>query len=244
MLDYNSYCFIFDIDGTLTQPTQPMSEDIARTFYEWSLDKKVYLATGSDWEGVKRQVKPCLLKSVSGVFTCSGSQYFSKEMENEYMRMEWNPPADLIHFFEEKLMHSDYPDRWGKHLVPRIGMFNFSIPGRASNLEQRLQYFNWDATSGERVKIQREAQERFPDLEFHVGGQISIDCYPTGWNKSRVIKYLREWHPESKMVYFGDKLIPGGNDYPIVAQLAPSDSFYKVSGPEHTLEIIKELFSA
>lgn len=243
MLDYNSYCFIFDIDGTLTQPTQPMSEDIARPFYEWCWNKKFYLATGSDWEGIKRQIKPCLLKEADGIFSCSGSQYFSDGIENEHIRMEWTPPSDLIRFFEDKLLHSNYPERWGSHLVHRIGMLNFSIPGRSSNLEQRLRYFNWDAASGERAKILEEARKRFPDLEFHVGGQISIDCYPTGWNKSRVIKYLREWHPDCKMVYFGDKLSPGGNDHPIISQLAPSDFFYEVSGPEHTLEIIKELFS-
>lgn len=235
-------CFIFDIDGTLTQPTEPMSNIITREFTDWSQNKRIYLATGSDWEGIKKQVDFTLLKRVSGVFVCSGSQYFSDGVENESIRMEWEPPDHLIAFFQRKLLESKYCDRWGNHLVSRVGMFNFSIPGRASNLEQRGKYFRWDAEMEERLKIQREAQERFLDLEFHLGGQISIDCYPKGWNKSRVIKYLKGWHPDCRMIYFGDKLNPGGNDFPIISELSPTDSFFQVSGPDHTMEYIKELF--
>ena len=57
-------------------------------------------------------------------------------------------------------------------------------------------------------------EEKFPDLEATVGGQISIDIYPKGQNKAQVLDDL-----EGHIVFFGDKCEPGGNDYPIVERL-------------------------
>jgi phosphomannomutase len=234
--------FVFDVDGTLTEPTLPMSADIAQRFDQWSHGKRFYFATGSDWNGFSKQIKPCLIPHAEGVFVCSGSQYFRKGIENEHIRMEWEPPKELLEFFEIKLNESEYPNRAGEHLVTRTGMFNFSVPGRRSTQREREQYAEWDLHNEERISIQREAQKLFPRLEFHIGGQISIDCYPAGWNKGRVIRYLKEWYPDDRIIYFGDKLLPGGNDYPIIKDLREFDSYYLVRSPSDTISILEEMF--
>lgn len=235
--------YIFDIDGTITQPTQPMDEVIARGLMEWSLDKVIYFATGSEWEKASQQLNSEVIESSAGIFCCSGSQFYHKGMEKEELRREWEAPKELEIFFETKLAESDFLPKVGGHISRRVGMINFSTVGRLATLEERLKYSKWDTEKGEREEIKREASSLFPYLEFHLGGQISIDCYPTGWNKGRVIRDIKGWHPDSRVVFFGDKLMPGGNDFPIIQELEDGDLYFHVRNPNHTLEIIKKLFS-
>jgi phosphomannomutase len=55
----------------------------------------------------------------------------------------------------------------------------------------------------------------FPDLplEIAIGGQISIDIYPTGLNKTRCLQYIENMYDE--IHFIGDKTMEGGNDYEI-----------------------------
>ena len=59
-----------------------------------------------------------------------------------------------------------------------------------------------------------EIMKQFPELEATVGGEISIDIYPKGKNKSQILD-----HVEGDITFFGDKCKEGGNDYPIVERL-------------------------
>ncbi len=40
------------------------------------------------------------------------------------------------------------------------------------------------------------------DIQFSIGGQISIDIFPTGWNKCFCLKFLTQY---DTIHFFGDK---------------------------------------
>merc|ERR1711879_962842 len=48
--------------------------------------------------------------------------------------------------------------------------------------------------------------------KFSIGGEISFDVFPAGWDKTHCLKYLQEY---DEIYFYGDKTLPGGNDYEI-----------------------------
>ena len=74
--------------------------------------------------------------------------------------------------------------------------------------------------NGERASMVNSINKSFPELEASAGGQISIDIHPKGANKSQAKEWiLNRYDEEVKIIFFGDKTMPGGNDYPIAKVL-------------------------
>ena len=84
--------------------------------------------------------------------------------------------------------------------------------------------------------------ESFPDLEASVGGQISIDIHPKGANKSQAKNWiLKHFEGNPIIKFYGDKTLPGGNDYDLAKVLA--GDFHKVCQVEDwkdTYKLLKE----
>lgn len=80
---------------------------------------------------------------------------------------------------------------------------------------------------------------------FSVGGQISFDVFPTGWDKTYCLRHVEAEKNISGVEYktihfFGDKCFPGGNDYEIYSD--PRTIGHSVEGPEDTMKQLKEIF--
>lgn len=67
--------FIFDIDGTLTEPRQQIDNKYYGIFTNFIVDKMVYLVTGSDYKKAEEQLDKFILENVNGVFTCMGNEF-------------------------------------------------------------------------------------------------------------------------------------------------------------------------
>ena len=108
-----------------------------------------------------------------------------------------------------------------------------------------------------RAAFVRVLQEKFEsyDLTFSIGGQISFDIFPCGWDKTYALKHVEDEGFE-EIHFFGDKTykvrVPtpsfpilisihqGGNDYEIFED--PRTTGHTVSSPDDTARILKELF--
>lgn len=57
-----------------------------------------------------------------------------------------------------------------------------------------------------RATMVKALQEKFPDygLTFSIGGQISFDIFPTGWDKTFALGLVADEHFE-EIHFFGDK---------------------------------------
>ena len=78
-----------------------------------------------------------------------------------------------------------------------------------------------------------------------MGGQISIDIYPKGMDKSQifdVIKQERLIQPD-EYIFIGDRTEKGGNDYPLVKLMNKIDncSTFQTEGWEETQKILEKL---
>lgn len=81
----------------------------------------------------------------------------------------------------------------------------------------------------------------FPDsgLVFAIGGQISIDVFPEGWDKRYCLQYLQQDGIKT-IHFFGDKTEKGGNDNEIFED--PRTIGHKVTSPDDTIQQLKDLF--
>ncbi len=78
------------------------------------------------------------------------------------------------------------------------------------------------------------------NLQFSIGGQISIDVFPKGWDKTYSLNFFQ--NTPTVIHFFGDKTSPGGNDYEIFAD--DRTIGHSVTGPNNTEEIMRQLLSS
>lgn len=86
----------------------------------------------------------------------------------------------------------------------------------------------------------QKMEEKFGDsmgLKFSIGGQISIDAFPRGWDKTYCLQHIQEF---KEVHFFGDKTEVGGNDYEIFS--SPRVKGHTVTCPEDTVKLVKELY--
>ena len=235
--------FIFDIDGTLTPSRLRMTEEFAKFFDKWSEKNKYYLVTGSDLDKTKEQLPTAYIDRAEAIFTCCGNQMW-RDDESIYDN-KFNPSKDLIKYLERKVLKSEYPNRCGNHIEDRGSMVNFSVVGRDCTQEQREDYFEWDKAMGERNIICMEIKGTYPGVDAVVGGQISIDIYPKGMDKSQVLNVIEQERlvPPSEYIFIGDGIENGGNDYPLAELMDNIEGcdWYHTKGWEHTKEILESL---
>ena len=228
--------FLFDVDGTITPARQEMTQTFYLFFRKWIEDKKVYLISGSDYEKLQQQIPKDILESIDGVFGCMGNTFHTRG-QNIFENI-FEPPPILLSFLEERITTTIYDVKTGNHIEKRIGMINFSVVGRNASLEQRKHYYKFDCLHGEREKIASVINKKFNGIEASLGGEISIDIYPVGWDKSQILKHL----PNSTYHFFGDKIYPGGNDYALAKKLDNKKNMvYSVKSYLETKKILKKI---
>lgn len=120
-------------------------------------------------------------------------------------------------------------------------MINVSPIGRNASIKERLEFEAYDKEHNIRGPFIEMLREKFAhlNLTFSVGGQISFDVFPTGWNKTYALRHV-ESENFKEIHFFGDKCYKGGNDYEIYED--PRTIGHAVRNPEHTMELIKEIF--
>jgi len=92
-----------------------------------------------------------------------------------------------------------------------------------------------------REKFVQSLQEKFSSfsLTYSIGGQISFDVFPKGWDKTYCLTHLKD-EGFTEIHFCGDKTFKGGNDYEIFTH--PDVIGHSVTSPEDTVKIMKELF--
>lgn len=238
--------YLFDIDGTLTKPRQSMSRDFCNKFLSCIKDKSIFLVAGSDIGKVREQVNSDVINICSGIFCSMGNELWftdgtSDGMYCEY-RKDWVCDNRLLNVLTSIRELSPYPIKRGNWLEPRTGMVNFSIPGRDSNIDERIAYSEWDKQNKERESTVKKLHQQFHNLDFRIGGQISIDISPNGNNKSLASKWIRH-NIGGKLYFFGDSCFDGGNDVDIYEDIVAvgDGKAYNVDTPEVTLQLLQEL---
>lgn len=126
-------------------------------------------------------------------------------------------------------------------------MVNVSPIGRNATNQERLDFNKFDNEHKIREKFVTVLKEKFSDfgLTFSIGGQISFDVFPAGWDKTYCLQHIESEKKISGIDYktihfFGDKTDKGGNDYEIYEDKRTVG--HSVKNPEETMKILKEMF--
>ncbi|XP_052150893.1 phosphomannomutase isoform X1 [Oryza glaberrima] len=146
---------------------------------------------------------------------------------------------EFINFTLHYIADLDIPIKRGTFIEFRSGMLNVSPIGRNCSQEERDEFEKYDKVHNIRPKMVSVLREKFAhlNLTFSIGGQISFDVFPQGWDKTYCLRYLEEFQ---EIHFFGDKTYKGGNDY----EIFESDRTigHTVTSPDDTAEQCRSLF--
>uniref|UniRef100_A0A0B7A1N5 Phosphomannomutase n=1 Tax=Arion vulgaris TaxID=1028688 RepID=A0A0B7A1N5_9EUPU len=243
--DTSTIC-LFDVDGTLTPFRQSIKPHVDEFLHELRKKVLVGLVGGSDFVKIAEQMngQVDILKRFDYVFaenglvafkgtTQIGQQNLRKFVGDEVLQK-------LINFALRYMSDLVLPRKRGIFIEFRSSMINICPVGRSCSQEERDEFAKFDE-HGVRDKFVEALRQAFPTegLVFAIGGQISIDVFPEGWDKRNSLQYLEKDNIKT-IHFFGDKTGKGGNDYEIFED--PRTIGHKVTDPEDTLRQLKELY--
>ncbi|MFE6997443.1 HAD-IIB family hydrolase [Microbacterium sp. NPDC057659] len=129
------------------------------------------------------------------------------------------------------------PEPWGDILEDRGSQITFSALGQRAPRDAKTA---WDPDGAKRAALRNAVAARLPGLEVRSGGSTSIDITRAGIDKAYGMNQLAELTgiPLTDMLFYGDRLDVGGNDYPVLAIGVPCVA---VEGWEDTAEKLDEL---
>ena len=177
------------------------------------------------------------------VFSENGLVAFRDGKEFSKMSIKKHLGEEKIKLFVNFCLHYmadlDIPKKRGTFIEFRNGLINVCPIGRNCTQEERIEFSEYDDKHKIRDKFVTACQKEFPELGLHfsIGGQISFDVFPTGWDKTfclNLIDKYREIH------FFGDKTYPGGNDHEIYEDSRTIG--HRVTSPDDTMAQLKDLF--
>ena len=155
----------------------------------------------------------------------------------------------LINICLQVLSMTACPVKRGTFIEYRNGMLNISPIGRACNQDERDEFEKYDSIHNIRKKmisqihelwksyVKEEHLNHLPELNFSIGGQISIDIFPKGWDKTYCLQFIDDKYKE--IHFFGDKTHKGGNDYEIYQDRRVIG--HKVNTYQDTIKILEGL---
>jgi len=239
---------VFDLDGTLGESKSSLDAEMASLLHDLLGVAKVAIISGGAWLQFEKQVlsnlpKDDLLAKLSILPTC-GTQFFQftgawKKLyaedftadEKAKIVSSLSKAVDTAGFAVEKT--------WGETIEDRGSQITYSSLGQQAPLEEKVK---WDADFAKRKKIKTVLDTLIPEFSVRLGGATSIDVTKPGIDKAYGIKKLRDilGIPVQEMIYVGDALFPGGNDYP--AEQAGVISI-PVKSPAETKRVIEAIIA-
>ncbi|KAI4528771.1 eukaryotic phosphomannomutase [Schizophyllum commune Loenen D] len=239
---------LFDVDGTLTPARQGISPEMLAVLRDVRKKVVIGFVGGSDLVKITEQLQ------VPGIDVLSEWDYgFAENGLTAYKQGKQLPSQSfinwlgedkykpLVNFILHYLADLDIPIKRGTFVEFRNGMINVSPIGRNATIQERHDFEKYDKVHGVRAAFVKVLQEKFADLSltFSIGGQISFDVFPTGWDKTYALRHVEDEQFE-EIHFFGDKTYKGGNDHEIYED--PRTIGHSVTSPADTIRILKELF--
>lgn len=232
---------LFDVDGTLSPSRQRMGPEMKQMLQTLSIIPNITLGVvgGSDREKQLEQLDGAehmfrYLFSENGlVFYEYGAPKSSTSLLEKVGEEAYQ---DLVNFTLQKLASIVLPAKRGNFVELRTGLVNICPVGRSVTQKERDAFVAHDKQFLVRAQLAEALKTEFGHLyTFSLGGQISIDAFPHGWDKTYCLNHIDESYDE--IHFFGDQTQKGGNDYELFHH--PSVIGHTVQNPEHTVEMLR-----
>jgi phosphomannomutase len=233
---------LFDVDGTLTVPRKE-ADDVMKAFMR-ALKTKVTVGIvgGSDLVKISEQLGEGAEKEYDYLFAENGLVAFKHGELLAKQSLRAFLGEDKLKTFLNFVLHYvadlDIPIKRGTFIEFRAGMLNVSPIGRNCSQEERDEFERFDKEAGVRAKMVEVLREKFADygLTYSIGGQISFDVFPQGWDKTYCLQFVEK--DFDVIHFFGDKTYKGGNDHEIFE--SEKTIGHTVTSPEDTRKQVTE----
>ena len=239
---------VFDLDGTLAQSKASVDSEMAELLGKLLGTVKAAIISGGDWPQFEKQVlahlgKHAILKNLSILPTC-GTKFY--QYENDWQKVyaedfTSDQKKKIIDSLNKAIDQSGLKSEkvWGEVIENRGSQITYSALGQQAPLEQKEK---WDHDFIKRKKIKALLEPMIGDFSIRIGGSTSIDITKPGIDKAYGIRKLQDilGIAIDEMIFVGDALFPGGNDYP--AQEAGVVSI-RVRDPEDTKRVIEAIIA-
>ncbi|KAG8699571.1 Phosphomannomutase [Ceratobasidium sp. 395] len=239
---------LFDVDGTLSLARQSASSEMHALLKELRKKFVIGFVGGSNFAKIAEQLSvngSNILDDFDYGFAENGLTAYKcgKELTSQSF-IGWigeEKYKTLVNFILHYVADIDIPIKRGTFLEFRNGMINVSPIGRNASIQERIEFEKYDKQHQIRKKFVEALKEKFGHLglNFSIGGQISFDVFPIGWDKTYALRHVEDEGFE-EIHFFGDKTYEGGNDYEIYVDKRVIG--HSVTNPDDTMRILRELF--
>jgi phosphomannomutase len=237
---------VFDLDGTLAESKAAIDAEMAVLLNSLLAILKVAVISGGTWAQLASQVlsnlrHDDLLNNLSILATCGAKFYQHDGNWRELYSQDFTAVErrKIIDSLRLAIASSGCQPAqvWGEVIEDRGSQITFSALGQHAPLEQKLQ---WDPDFTRRKGLKAVLDVLIPEFSVRLGGATSVDVTQHGVDKAYGIRKLRDiLHvPIEEMIFVGDALFPGGNDYPAMAAGALS---IQVKDPHETKRVIEAI---
>ena len=213
---------VFDLDGTLAESKSSLDTEMSALIHDLLNIVKVAVISGGDWLQFEKQVLSGLprdksLENLSILPTCGTKFYqYGKDWKKIYSEdFTAEEKKKIISSLKKALEASGFKIKklWGEEIEDRGSQITFSALGQEAPNEEKEK---WDPDFTKRKKIKVILDKLIPGFSVRLGGETSIDVTKPGIDKAYGIRKLRDTLgiAINEMIFVGDALFPGGNDYP------------------------------
>jgi len=239
---------VFDLDGTLAESKASIDAEMATLLDHLLKIVKVSVISGGAWLQFEKQVlahlsKDQRLKNLSLLPTC-GTKFYKYDSKWELLYSEdfsIEEKKKILSSLKQSTETAELKPAktWGDLIQDRGSQITFSGLGQQAPLEEKKK---WDPDFAKRKKIKVLLDKLIPEFSVRLGGATSIDVTQQGIDKAYGIRKLRDvlGIAISEMIFIGDAVFPGGNDYPAKEAGALS---IRVRDPHETKRVIEAIIA-
>src|SRR3989344_2101075 len=248
---------VFDLDGTLIQTKSPMDLEMSKLISKLLLLKKVVVIGGGKYsvfqELFLRQLKfhKKLLSQLFLFPTTATAFYkynhgwkrvyslFLTTSEISKIKRAFKDVFDEIGYKHPKKTYGEIIENRGGSQVS-FSVYGQDLVRALGNKGVRMKEKWLRDNLKTKMRITKLVAEKLPNLEVRAAGFTTIDVTKKGIDKAFGLRQIgkRLKVPIKKMLFVGDEIFPGGNDYAVVKT---GVDYIKVKGPEETKKIIREI---
>jgi phosphomannomutase len=217
----------FDLDGTLAPSKAPLPDRMGELLTGLLNKFEVCVISGGKYELFQRQLISNLPASDEQLqrlhlMPTSGTRYYSYKSGQWLQIYAEDISQDQKHKIIKALNHGLdelgwRPKKvWGEIIEDRDSQITLSVLGQEAPLEAKE---TWDPDGSKKLKLREIIAPLIPEFEVRAAGTTSIDVTKPGIDKAYGMKRLLEHTglEKEEILFMGDKLVEGGNDYPVKA---------------------------
>lgn len=220
----------FDLDDTLAITKSPISDRMGELLVDLLEHYDVCIISGGKFEQFRKQVvdrleAPARKLSRMHLMPTCGTRYYRYDELAADWKLQY--AEDLTDGQKQKILEAlersakelglwaEKP--YGDIIEDRGSQVTYSALGQQAPAEEK---YAWAEKNAEAKKVLRQkVADQLPDLEVRLGGTTSVDVTRIGIDKAYGMSKLLDALEISKdeILFIGDKLQEGGNDYPVKA---------------------------